>query len=79
MCGKERGGSPPGGTRDGPALWATGPVGSAVAFAGDSRAGQSFSAISSRTSSSPIPVITTQAFMTGIGEDDVLDEIAEKL
>ena len=26
-----------------------------------------------------IPVITTQAFMTGIGEDDVLDEIAEKL
>ena len=26
-----------------------------------------------------IPVITTQAFMTGIGEDDVLDEIAAQL
>jgi len=26
-----------------------------------------------------IPVITTQAFMTGIGEEDVLDEIAASL
>lgn len=26
-----------------------------------------------------IPVITTQAFMTGIGEDDVLDEIVARL
>lgn len=26
-----------------------------------------------------IPVITTQAFMTGIGEDEVLDEIAAAL
>ncbi|PSP82512.1 presumptive arabitol PTS enzyme IIB [Halobacteriales archaeon QS_1_68_17] len=26
-----------------------------------------------------IPVITTQAFMTGVGEDDVLEEIAETL
>ena len=26
-----------------------------------------------------IPVLTTQAFMTGIGEDDVLDEIAAQL
>lgn len=26
-----------------------------------------------------IPVITTQAFMTGMGEDEVLDEIAEAL